>query len=299
MRMILIWRRLEIVLWDGRVYYPSCVNLIKRPLCRHTNPRRGAKRFDAQVLVFCWTPSFDSQFKWRTDSVFSARDRLDQVKVRRGHSQGRDPTDARLTVRSFWKSRSVCLFIIKQHVLSCSEYRPGSSGSCGLMCGLCWCVQVTVSMYKRGAQGWLGKPLIATATIPSSTRVIFRIRGEAPEAKIPAGSIRSITLSIWTLTLYSLNPSFHVFESSEYHHHWCLYHTNEQQLKYFTCALDLFNDGKWFSAAVIFDNCWESFYFSNQTSACIFNTLSPKSPASMSSYSWHSSKYSWSFLKCY
>ncbi|XP_048026689.1 uncharacterized protein si:zfos-911d5.4 [Megalobrama amblycephala] len=56
--------------------------------------------------------------------------------------------------------------------------------------------QVTVSMYKRGAQGWLGKPLIATATIPSSTRVIFRIRGETTDAKIPAGSIRSITLSI-------------------------------------------------------------------------------------------------------
>ncbi|XP_052426700.1 uncharacterized protein si:zfos-911d5.4 [Carassius gibelio] len=56
--------------------------------------------------------------------------------------------------------------------------------------------QVAVSMYKRGAQGWLGKPLLATATIPSSTRVIFRIRGEATDAKIPAGSIRSITLSI-------------------------------------------------------------------------------------------------------
>ncbi|XP_058649719.1 uncharacterized protein si:zfos-911d5.4 isoform X2 [Onychostoma macrolepis] len=56
--------------------------------------------------------------------------------------------------------------------------------------------QVTVSMFKRGAQGWLGKPLIATATIPSSTRVIFRIRGEATDARIPAGSIRSVTLSI-------------------------------------------------------------------------------------------------------
>ncbi|XP_016116432.1 uncharacterized protein [Sinocyclocheilus grahami] len=55
---------------------------------------------------------------------------------------------------------------------------------------------VTVSMYKRGAQGWLGKPLIATATIPSSTRVIFRIRGEPTDTKIPAGSVRSITLSI-------------------------------------------------------------------------------------------------------
>ncbi|XP_056089757.1 uncharacterized protein si:zfos-911d5.4 [Rhinichthys klamathensis goyatoka] len=56
--------------------------------------------------------------------------------------------------------------------------------------------QVTVSMYRRGAQGWLGKPLIATATIPSSTRVIFRIRGETADAKIPAGSVRSLTLSI-------------------------------------------------------------------------------------------------------
>ncbi|XP_073684772.1 uncharacterized protein [Garra rufa] len=56
--------------------------------------------------------------------------------------------------------------------------------------------QVTVSMYKRGAQGWLGKPLIATATIPSGTRVIFRIRGETADANIPAGNIRSIALSI-------------------------------------------------------------------------------------------------------
>lgn len=66
-------------------------------------------------------------------------------------------------------------------------------------------VQVTVSMYKRGAQGWLGKPLIATATIPSSTRVIFRIRGETTDAKIPAGSIRSITLSIWSASLIRRN----------------------------------------------------------------------------------------------
>ncbi|XP_034050224.1 uncharacterized protein si:zfos-911d5.4 [Thalassophryne amazonica] len=56
--------------------------------------------------------------------------------------------------------------------------------------------QVTVKMYKRGAQGWLGKTPSATATIPANTCVIFRIRGEETDSKIPASSIESITLSI-------------------------------------------------------------------------------------------------------
>ncbi|KAM4623604.1 uncharacterized protein ACJ7VT_004647 [Polymixia lowei] len=56
--------------------------------------------------------------------------------------------------------------------------------------------QVTVKMYKRGAHGWLGKPLSATTTIPSNTNVIFRIGGEETDAKIPANTIHSITLSI-------------------------------------------------------------------------------------------------------
>ncbi|XP_010749039.3 uncharacterized protein si:zfos-911d5.4 [Larimichthys crocea] len=56
--------------------------------------------------------------------------------------------------------------------------------------------QVTVKMYKRGSQSWLGKSLNATATIPSNTFVIFRISGEETDAKIPANTIHSITLSM-------------------------------------------------------------------------------------------------------
>ncbi|KAJ4941104.1 hypothetical protein JOQ06_027391 [Pogonophryne albipinna] len=55
--------------------------------------------------------------------------------------------------------------------------------------------QVTVKMYKRGPQGWLGKSLIATTTIPPNTCVIFRISGEETDAKISANTIHSITLS--------------------------------------------------------------------------------------------------------
>lgn len=58
-------------------------------------------------------------------------------------------------------------------------------------------LQVTVKMYKRGSQGWLGKSLNATATVPSNTSVMFRISGEETDAKIPANTIRSITLSMW------------------------------------------------------------------------------------------------------
>ncbi|XP_069548016.1 uncharacterized protein [Brachyistius frenatus] len=56
--------------------------------------------------------------------------------------------------------------------------------------------QVTVKMYGRGPRGWLGKSLNATATIPANTSVIFRISGEEADAKIPANTIHSITLSI-------------------------------------------------------------------------------------------------------
>lgn len=56
--------------------------------------------------------------------------------------------------------------------------------------------QVTVKMYKRGCHSWLGKSLNATTTIPSNTFVIFRISGEEADAKIPANTIHSITLSI-------------------------------------------------------------------------------------------------------
>ncbi|XP_047464068.1 uncharacterized protein si:zfos-911d5.4 [Mugil cephalus] len=56
--------------------------------------------------------------------------------------------------------------------------------------------QVTVKMYKRGSRSWLGKSLNATATIPSNTFVMFRISGEDADAKIPANTIHSITLSI-------------------------------------------------------------------------------------------------------
>ncbi|XP_029932994.1 uncharacterized protein LOC115377425 isoform X2 [Myripristis murdjan] len=56
--------------------------------------------------------------------------------------------------------------------------------------------QVTVKMYKRGTPGWLGRSLSATTTIPSSTHVAFRVSGEEADAKIPANTIHSITLSI-------------------------------------------------------------------------------------------------------
>ncbi|CAN9509182.1 unnamed protein product [Ophioblennius macclurei] len=56
--------------------------------------------------------------------------------------------------------------------------------------------QVTVKMYKRGSRGWLGKHLSATTTIPSNAFVMFRISGEEVDAKIPASTIHSITLSM-------------------------------------------------------------------------------------------------------
>ncbi|XP_056627932.1 uncharacterized protein si:zfos-911d5.4 isoform X2 [Triplophysa dalaica] len=56
--------------------------------------------------------------------------------------------------------------------------------------------QVTVRMYKRGAEGWLGKHLVATATIPSTTQVIFRISGEESDSQFPVNSIDCVTLSI-------------------------------------------------------------------------------------------------------
>ncbi|CAG13326.1 unnamed protein product [Tetraodon nigroviridis] len=56
--------------------------------------------------------------------------------------------------------------------------------------------QVTVKLYKRGSQGWLGKSLSATATIPSNAFVIFRIGGEEADTKIPADTIHSVTLSM-------------------------------------------------------------------------------------------------------
>ncbi|KAJ8404795.1 hypothetical protein AAFF_G00331820 [Aldrovandia affinis] len=56
--------------------------------------------------------------------------------------------------------------------------------------------QVTVKMYKRGGQAWLGKPLSGTATIPSKAHVVFRVRGEDADCRIPATRIHSISLSI-------------------------------------------------------------------------------------------------------
>ncbi|KAJ8264453.1 hypothetical protein GJAV_G00149330 [Gymnothorax javanicus] len=56
--------------------------------------------------------------------------------------------------------------------------------------------QVTVKMYKRGGQAWLGKPLSGTATIPSSASVLFRVSGEQSDLKIPATRIHTISLSI-------------------------------------------------------------------------------------------------------
>ncbi|XP_077406380.1 uncharacterized protein LOC144038100 isoform X2 [Vanacampus margaritifer] len=56
--------------------------------------------------------------------------------------------------------------------------------------------QVTVKMYKRGSNGWLGKTLSATATVPSDTPVVFWVNGDKADTKIPANTIHSITLSI-------------------------------------------------------------------------------------------------------
>lgn len=56
--------------------------------------------------------------------------------------------------------------------------------------------QVTVKMYKRGAQGWLGKTLSASASIPSSSCIVFRVSGDDTDSKIPASNIHSINLSI-------------------------------------------------------------------------------------------------------
>lgn len=56
--------------------------------------------------------------------------------------------------------------------------------------------QVTVKMYKRGAQGWLGKTLSASATIPSSSCIVFRVHGDETDSKIPASTVHSISLSI-------------------------------------------------------------------------------------------------------
>lgn len=57
-------------------------------------------------------------------------------------------------------------------------------------------LQVTVKLYRRGSQGWLGKSINATTTIPSNTFVIFRISGEEADTKIPADTIHSVTLSM-------------------------------------------------------------------------------------------------------
>lgn len=57
-------------------------------------------------------------------------------------------------------------------------------------------LQVTVKLYKRGSQGWLGKTVNATATIPSNTFVIFRISGQEADTKIPADTIHTVTLSM-------------------------------------------------------------------------------------------------------
>lgn len=66
-----------------------------------------------------------------------------------------------------------------------------------ISCFVLFTLQVTVKMYRRGSQGWLGKSLNATATIPSDTFVLFRISGEEADTKIPASTIHSITLSKW------------------------------------------------------------------------------------------------------
>ncbi|RVE59755.1 hypothetical protein OJAV_G00191620 [Oryzias javanicus] len=55
--------------------------------------------------------------------------------------------------------------------------------------------QVTIKMYKRGSYGWLGKSPNATASIPATSFVMFRIRGEDEDSNISVSIIESITLS--------------------------------------------------------------------------------------------------------
>ncbi|XP_036073068.1 uncharacterized protein si:zfos-911d5.4 isoform X2 [Oryzias melastigma] len=56
--------------------------------------------------------------------------------------------------------------------------------------------QVTIKMYKRGSYGWLGKSPNATASIPATSFVMFRIRGEDADSNISVSIIESITLSM-------------------------------------------------------------------------------------------------------
>ncbi|XP_072312915.1 uncharacterized protein [Eucyclogobius newberryi] len=56
--------------------------------------------------------------------------------------------------------------------------------------------QVTVRMYKRGARGWLGRTLSATATIPSSSCVVFVVSGDEAASRVPVSAVHSISLSV-------------------------------------------------------------------------------------------------------
>ncbi|XP_064176756.1 uncharacterized protein si:zfos-911d5.4 [Anguilla rostrata] len=78
--------------------------------------------------------------------------------------------------------------------LEFSKLRALSAGSLWALLG--HTPQVTVKMYKRGGQAWLGKPLSGTATIPSSAHVMFQVSGEDSDSRIPATRIHTITLSI-------------------------------------------------------------------------------------------------------
>nr|XP_015202026.1 PREDICTED: uncharacterized protein LOC107077321 isoform X1 [Lepisosteus oculatus] len=79
-------------------------------------------------------------------------------------------------------------------VLEFSHVRTLSAGSLWVLLG--YSPKVTVKMYKRGRQGWLGRPLTSMATIPYNTHISFRVCGEDADAKIPANHIDRIHLSL-------------------------------------------------------------------------------------------------------
>lgn len=55
--------------------------------------------------------------------------------------------------------------------------------------------QVTVTMYKRGGEGWLWNATCAQVSVSYNAEITFRIAGEEVDAKIQANDIKTIILS--------------------------------------------------------------------------------------------------------
>ena len=56
--------------------------------------------------------------------------------------------------------------------------------------------QVTVSMYKRNINSWIGSSTLGSVSIPYNTDVSFRVAGEQADSKIPVNEITAISLSV-------------------------------------------------------------------------------------------------------